>query len=104
MPLERDAMAAVVAAETDVEAVERDPLGFLGVALRLLDLGDEARIHRLGSSTTPLVPARAGHGDSRSDVFWARGLREFPRFAPDRRGRERARPLPRVLRQVHRPR
>ncbi len=47
IPLERDAMAAVVAAESDVEALEGDPFGFLGVALRLLDLGDEARVHEL---------------------------------------------------------
>src|SRR5712692_2973720 len=72
--LERDAMAAVVAAETDVEALETDPLGFLGVALRLLDLGDEARVHA-HSSTTPSVPAGAGHGDSRT----GRSPAEHPR-------------------------
>src|SRR5207247_1003810 len=66
--LERDAMAAVVAAEPNVEAFETDPLGLFGVALRLLDLGDEARVH---ADPPPLrrVPAGAGRGDSRPGLI-----------------------------------
>ena len=60
--LEGDAMAAVVAAESDVEAFEGDPVRLFGVALRLLDLGDETRVHELLHH--PSVPAGAGHGDS----------------------------------------
>src|SRR5207302_11148527 len=61
--LERDAMRAVVATESDIEAFEGDPLGLFGITLRLLDLGDEARVHP-NSSTTRRDPAGAGHGDS----------------------------------------
>src|SRR5438128_3305662 len=59
IPLERDAVRAVVAAESDVEALDGDPLRLFGVTLRLLDLGDEARVHP-NSSTTPPDPAGAG--------------------------------------------
>src|SRR5438105_2453833 len=45
IPVERDAMRAVVATKSDVEVLEGHPLGLFGVALRLLDLGDEARVH-----------------------------------------------------------
>src|SRR5205823_482708 len=42
---ERDSVRAVFAAERDLEAPETDAFGLFGVALRLLDLGDEARVH-----------------------------------------------------------
>src|SRR5687767_16007464 len=43
--VERDRMGVVVAAEPDVEAFDADPFGLRGIALRLLDHGDEARVH-----------------------------------------------------------
>src|SRR5437588_485423 len=42
---ERDGVRPVFTAERDLEAPEADPFGLFGVALRLLDLGDEARVH-----------------------------------------------------------
>src|SRR5947207_1651018 len=42
---ERDSVRAVFAAERDLEAPETDAFGLFGVALRFLDLGDEARVH-----------------------------------------------------------
>src|SRR6267378_6986249 len=44
---ERDGVRAVFTAERDLEAPETDAFGLFGVALRLLDLGDEARVHGL---------------------------------------------------------
>ena len=38
-------MRAVVTTESDVELLDGDPLGFFCVPFRLLDLGDEARVH-----------------------------------------------------------
>src|SRR5467141_644649 len=54
--IERDAMRAVFAAERDLEAPEADPFGLFGVTLRLLDLGDEARVHQI--LHTPVLPVR----------------------------------------------
>src|SRR5439155_26976819 len=61
----------------------------------------EIRLEYVGPSTTPSLPAHTGHGDSRSDVFWARGPRNFPGFALGRRDRPRACDLPRLLREIH---
>jgi hypothetical protein len=38
-------MGPVIATERYVEGLEVDPVGFGCVSLRLLDLGDEARVH-----------------------------------------------------------
>src|SRR2546423_15005412 len=72
-------MRAVVAAKSDIEGLEGDPLGLFGVTLRLLDLGDEARVHA-DSSTTPSDPAGAGHGDSRHALFLVASQREKADF------------------------
>src|SRR5438034_9046879 len=88
--LERDAMAAVVAAEPDVEAFETDPLGLFGVTLRLLDLGDEARVH---ADPPPLrhVPAGAGRGDSRPGLILVAPPEKTRDFPPCERSTQRRR-------------
>jgi hypothetical protein len=62
--VERDAMGAVVTAESDLEFLKGDPLGLFGVTLRLLDLGDEARVHP-PTSTAPSFRLAPDKSDSR---------------------------------------
>src|SRR3954471_12036367 len=85
---ERDAVRAVVAAESDIEAFEGDPLRLFGVALRLLDLGDEARVHELLHQSA--CTGGAGHGDSRLGLFWSRGYAKRAVFQPGRGRRQRS--------------
>src|SRR6266511_4075127 len=47
IPMQRDGMRAVVTTESDLEVLEGDPLRLFCVPLRLLDLGDEARVHAI---------------------------------------------------------
>jgi hypothetical protein len=65
--VERNAMGAIVAAESDVEFLKGDPLGLFCVSLRLLDLGDEARVHPL-TSTAPSFRLAPDESDSRPRV------------------------------------
>src|SRR4029077_2689848 len=60
---EGDGVRAVFTAERDLEAPEADAFGFFGVALRLLDLGDEARVHDL--LHTPYSIRLAGRAEFR---------------------------------------
>src|SRR5437773_11139773 len=64
---ERDGVRPVFTAERDLEAPEADPFGLFGVTLRLLDLGDEARVHE--ALHTPVVAGFAGRAEfSREDI------------------------------------
>src|SRR4026207_395526 len=67
-------MGAVVAAESDFELLKRDPLGFFGVPLGLLDLRDQARVHP-PTSTAPSFRLASDESDSRpgdkGSISWA---------------------------------
>jgi hypothetical protein len=62
--VERNAVGAIVAAESHVKFLDGDPLGLFGVSLRLLDLGDEARVHP-PTSTAPSFRLTPDESDSR---------------------------------------
>jgi hypothetical protein len=64
--VERHAVGAVVAAESDFELLKGDPLGFFGVPLGLLDLRDQARVHP-PTSTAPSFRPASDASDSRPE-------------------------------------
>src|SRR2546421_12226563 len=93
--IERDAMRAVFAAERDLEAPEADPFGLFGVTLRLLDLGDEARVHEI--LHTPVVPGFAGCAESIPAAYPSKHLGNAGHFSQHRRASRGAHAPPRIL-------
>src|SRR5204862_7454848 len=62
---ERDGVRPVFTAERDLEAPEADPFRLFGVALRLLDLGDDARVHDGLHTPYPIRHRRTGRVETR---------------------------------------